>query len=681
MVPLGFRLKNFCQQKDTSVNYNFGITGLIGNNGHGKSNLIDAGQFFAWTGQVTKDKKEDYLSWGASSGFTQAFFIEGNKTYTLTRNLHNAGCSLKWEDSTGNTGEEKGIKVVDKILEEDILGMPFDVFRESKFCAQTSLIEILNMTSAKRLEYFQRLAGVQRAEILRGILLTKSNELPNIIDVSADIQQLEKTIADAENTAANAEKEMKRWTAELPAEGAVEALGRISQTLKTKRRAEQVEHEISSYRKDIQAKEDELKQLDIPADLKPVEGPTTEDVLAAQHLSFIAQNLENAQALTKQLKSLIVPAELAKPDTKVLEDFRDMLAAQRPIYEMAKSGVCPTCKRSYTFEEDPTLVIRRFEDAEKLFVEASADLQRQQTAYQKNNADIVRALASRESLEKQLATLQADTQRRQSAIPADFDIVKYKEKSRLFDDWRKIQSRIAQVKQKHELLTKGILSAQLCISKLEQESVLTDEEATQLMQEKSTIEHVLTQLKTLQQTQVSMQALVLSSKSQLQRLLKQQQQFQVYNKIRNCLEGARSYLHRDVLPKFVMSRLLNGMNSCLAYYLARFNAPYSARIDENFQFKVCFRRSSGEVNASRLSGGESVALVVAFRFALAELLGKAFPLLVMDEPTAWLDQEKKQVMVDVLKTAKGFAEKGSYVFVVTHDHILLPAMTRTLEIS
>lgn len=680
MIPLYFRLRNFCQQKDTKVDYRFGITGLIGNNGHGKSNLIDAGQFFAWTGQVVKDKKEDYLTWGQSSGSAQVQFQDNNRTYTLTRNLHNAGCTLKWTSASGDTGEEKGIKVVDKILEEDILGMPFEVFREAKFCAQTSLIEILNMTASKRMEYFQKLAGVQRAEQIRGLLQTKSNELPNVMDVSADIKSIEDSVVVAEETVNNAGVALKAWMATLPSEGAVEALGRINQTLKTTRTVDEVSADIVKCIRIVQENTQRIKDLNVDTALVPVDPPTPEETLAAQHTGFITANNKKIEDLTLQASKIAVYQILSKPDTKQVEDFRELLGKQRPLYESAKTGKCETCKRPFEFQEDPKEIIKRFEEAEKVFALASAELKRQQSDYEKNTQDIVRASTSKSGLTRQVAELEADNTRRQASIPSGFALAIYEQKVAKYQTWQSQQAHLNSVQKQVKEYEKAILSAQMCAEQLKKEPELTKEDVEKLTQEKIRIEDALSQISSIQTAQVSAQALILSSKSQLDRLKKQQEQFVLYGKIRGWLESARTYLHRDVLPKFVMSRLLTGMNSCLSYYLARFNAPYNARVDENFQFKVQFK-TGPEVSASRLSGGESVALVVAFRFALAELLGKSFPLLVMDEPTAWLDQEKKQVMVDVLKTAKGFAEKGSYVFVVTHDHILLPAMTRTIEVE
>ena len=45
-------LTNFCQHKKRTVNFRYGITGITGRNGSGKSNLADPGFYFAVSGKT-----------------------------------------------------------------------------------------------------------------------------------------------------------------------------------------------------------------------------------------------------------------------------------------------------------------------------------------------------------------------------------------------------------------------------------------------------------------------------------------------------------------------------------------------------------------------------------------------------------------------------------------------------
>ena len=58
MIPTKLILKNFCQYAVFVFDYQPGVTGIIGSNGAGKSNLLDEAQFFAFTGESSKNKSD-----------------------------------------------------------------------------------------------------------------------------------------------------------------------------------------------------------------------------------------------------------------------------------------------------------------------------------------------------------------------------------------------------------------------------------------------------------------------------------------------------------------------------------------------------------------------------------------------------------------------------------------------
>ena len=53
MRPSSSDIYNFCQHAYKHFEYMYGITGIVGSNGAGKSNFIDEAQFFAITGKTS----------------------------------------------------------------------------------------------------------------------------------------------------------------------------------------------------------------------------------------------------------------------------------------------------------------------------------------------------------------------------------------------------------------------------------------------------------------------------------------------------------------------------------------------------------------------------------------------------------------------------------------------------
>jgi exonuclease SbcC len=138
-------------------------------------------------------------------------------------------------------------------------------------------------------------------------------------------------------------------------------------------------------------------------------------------------------------------------------------------------------------------------------------------------------------------------------------------------------------------------------------------------------------------------------------------------------------LHWNCLPKLVMQTMLARLNHCLASQLSQLGVSFSARFDEDFALLVT-GKSGIETAADRLSGGQATALAIATRLSLYEFVHCRLPLLVLDEPTAWLDAARVENLADLMKSWKAHLEKSIYLCTITHDQALLPAFTQIVEV-
>ncbi|MEM2176771.1 MAG: DNA double-strand break repair ATPase Rad50 [Archaeoglobaceae archaeon] len=86
-----------------------------------------------------------------------------------------------------------------------------------------------------------------------------------------------------------------------------------------------------------------------------------------------------------------------------------------------------------------------------------------------------------------------------------------------------------------------------------------------------------------------------------------------------------------------------------------------------------------ERETSFLSGGELVALGIAFRLALSmfEARGR-IPLLIMDEPTPFLDEERRRKLVEI---TMNYLRRIPQVIVVSHDEELKDAADRVIAVE
>lgn len=84
-----------------------------------------------------------------------------------------------------------------------------------------------------------------------------------------------------------------------------------------------------------------------------------------------------------------------------------------------------------------------------------------------------------------------------------------------------------------------------------------------------------------------------------------------------------------------------------------------------------------ERDLSFLSGGERIALGLAFRLALSLYLAGEIPLLIMDEPTPYLDDERRRRLVDIMER---YLRKIPQVIIVSHDEELKDAADRVIRV-
>jgi exonuclease SbcC len=98
----------------------------------------------------------------------------------------------------------------------------------------------------------------------------------------------------------------------------------------------------------------------------------------------------------------------------------------------------------------------------------------------------------------------------------------------------------------------------------------------------------------------------------------------------------------------------------------RFNLAYSdIKIDDDYNISVI--GPSGEQDIDQISGGERVALAIAFRLAIAQVLSGKVETIIMDEPTTHLDEERRKELVNILSSF--FKEGGRIIpqmLIITH---------------
>jgi DNA repair exonuclease SbcCD ATPase subunit len=145
-----------------------------------------------------------------------------------------------------------------------------------------------------------------------------------------------------------------------------------------------------------------------------------------------------------------------------------------------------------------------------------------------------------------------------------------------------------------------------------------------------------------------------------------QRNTQKYKEWRTLCDRAREVFHRDNLPNKVANSFLGAINARLSKYLELFGVPYAVKINNALEIVCSF--GSTEVPAERLSGGQKVELSLAFRFSIYDLFSQDLGLLVLDEPTVYLDNDRIESVAKLMTNVRSYSRSaGMQVIIVTHE--------------
>jgi exonuclease SbcC len=132
------------------------------------------------------------------------------------------------------------------------------------------------------------------------------------------------------------------------------------------------------------------------------------------------------------------------------------------------------------------------------------------------------------------------------------------------------------------------------------------------------------------------------------------------------LNQIRDAYGKDGIQKMIRARARPVLEKATRDLFERFNLAYSdIRIDDDYNISVL--GPAGEQEIDQISGGERVALAIALRLAIAQVLSGKVETLIMDEPTTHLDEERRKELVNILNSF--FREGGRIIpqmLIITH---------------
>jgi len=663
-------LTNYCQYKKKDISFPKGIIVLIGSNGSGKSNLLNA-IFFALTGDsiISNKTRNKMLKWGALKGDVTLIFEVNGAHYNIVRNLHNSSVVLCGPNELQiNKSREASLYI------QELLGADSDILKITSFMPQVSTNKLIFGTAAERQKAFGRLFQLAHLEKGRTDLQKELAQIPFYEEVSADVEQI-RTVLEQEKKAVIVKNKELEVLSDIIVKGVSKYNKYMSETSKISfteytTRVNTLQDSIAQISASIQKEQSQLDK--IPGNVsisKELLDQSSEYARALNNLDkYVRSNadLDKVKHLLQETFKKVKynsekDLELASSSCRELNTALSIKVSElSKKIELGKLGKCGECGAEYIYTTEQQVALEtELVAINKHKLIASQDLQEIDTTL--NEVRKLNALISANELSSEQYRSQVVLD---DAILKEFDIAAFEAKKEAMAD--NVNNDFARDELSRKIATQSrdldagklnIQALQISGSKPKDfdESFLPT--YSKQIQEESSKKQEIASINT---------SIKLHSELFL-KYMKSQTKKQTTDIQREFLNRCREILHVDSYVKLASRVYKDALVVSINKYLELFNQEFSITINNELAFLGVFI-DNAEVDAVELSGGQKGMLMVSCRLAISEMLSRDVGLLTFDEPGSAMDLEAKEGLCAAFSLSRNYLTRGSkQIIISSHD--------------
>ena len=659
-------LGDFLSHSDTKLEFENGVTVFVGDNGAGKSSIIDA-ITFALFGQHTRKSNKSLIKRGSNQGFTKIGFSINGRQYQAVRKIDNKGSlSAKFSEIIGDdrielaAGERKqfGESMTHEI--EKTIGLNFEKLKIASIVQQGELNAIINAKPKEFKELLNAIIGIDKLDVASESMKIVNKEFRKKIreKIGYDDTEIEKLSLDLERY----QKEIEEAKPE-------------KNQLETKQG--KLQNEVDDLRKKIETeapKIDKINQLGLRR--KELIAYAKEAIHEIQHEINENENkirdcegcFEHA-SLKEGLESKIQKVEQAIEDTiKKIQELTNQTASLKEKQLLAsklqlKDNKCPVCD-SNVEKLNPLFQEKHLKQEMVLLKEKTISKEKEKDVYNQKRKEFSEKLQNARDAEATLRAYSISNKEELKKIQVEIETKKQNiQKIPLATNGSLLE--ISQIDSRTKIIFENILKLEIETSGFKEQEFLN---LKKLVNEKQ-----------MSLSQIDQQIGAISEK-----ISKGEEQINVIQYAISELKIVKEYVKGlDEIQINIFSRdgpvatslrswALNTISVKASEYLSLLNTKIQRILlsEKTRDVSITCYSKNEVLELESLSGGEKVSVALALRLGMASLLGASnLNLMILDEPTTHLDAERKKSLVGVLSQLSNISNSESPMqfLIITHD--------------
>ena len=656
-------LGDFLAHSNTKLEFENGVTVFVGDNGAGKSSIIDA-ITFALFGQHTRKSNRGLIKRGANQGFAKISFSINDKQFEAVRKIDSKGSlAATFAEVVNNerieiaAGERKqfGESMTHEV--EKVIGLDFEKLKIASIVQQGELNAIINAKPKEFKELLNAIIGIDKLDVASESMKTVNKEFrekirntigyddTHIEILLRDLERYQKEIEESKPEKKNLklkQEKLKKEVGELRTKVETETpkIDKINQLELRKKEIwsyaketiHKIQHEINENERKIhdceECFEDAMLKTDLEYKILKVEEAIDETLKKIQEMTNQTTSLKEKLSLALKLQLKNNKCPVCDSNVEKLNPLFQEEHLRQEITEIGNQIISKEKERSM------------YNQKKKVFstkLQSARDAEATLRAYSINNKE-------------ELMKIQEDVKVKKQKIPLTTNVSLLEistidtHAKMIFENISKLEEETTGFdEQEFNNLKISINEKQMSLSQIDQQIGGISEKISKGEEQINIIKKAVTELKIVKEY------------------------------VTNLNEIQTNIFSRDgPVATSLRSWALNTISAKASEYLTLLNTKIQRiRLSEKTRdISIACYSKTEVLELESLSGGEKVSVALALRLGMASLLGTSnLNLMILDEPTTHLDAERKKSLVRVLSQLSDISnsETRMQFLIITHD--------------